>query len=342
MGAVDAPGDPLLHHEALADRPASPRRSIDGILRTTSASRLGVDREIDVAAAAGVHLAHDPVAVELHARFEQRRQRQLRRPAPNTSLASPSGTSSIRTICTVRLSGAALAGRPPRRSPARRASRSSALSPIALAMKRGADMLVHAVGRQQEDVAALDRERLVVDLDLRIDAHRPAEIALLRRDARRDDRWSVAPARCPRGDRCASRRHEKGARSADLMHHGAQGADVALVLVVGVLAAPRLRMQPGIGRRDHALRRGLHRPGFRRAVVVGEEALDGRLGWRSRLTLLLLMPSASTTAMPFRLEQRLAAGSGRRENPDWSPCGPCRNAARPRSSVRAAFSAPTA
>ena len=42
-------------------------------------------------------------------------------------------------------------------------------------------MLVDAVGRQHEDVARLDPQHLVIDLDLRIYAERPAEIALLAR-----------------------------------------------------------------------------------------------------------------------------------------------------------------
>ena len=66
------------------------------------------------------------------------------------------------------------------RSP--RASRLPAWSLIAAATKRVADMLIDAVGRQQEDVAFFDLERLVVDFDLRIDAERAAQIALFRRD----------------------------------------------------------------------------------------------------------------------------------------------------------------
>ena len=46
----------------------------------------------------------------------------------------------------------------------------------------GADVLVDAVGRQQKDIALLDRQRPIVDLDLRIDAERAAEIALFRRN----------------------------------------------------------------------------------------------------------------------------------------------------------------
>ena len=43
-------------------------------------------------------------------------------------------------------------------------------------------MLVDAVGREHEDVARLEPQHLVVDLDLRIYAERAAEIALLRGD----------------------------------------------------------------------------------------------------------------------------------------------------------------
>src|SRR6476619_1758348 len=57
----------------------------------------------------------------------------------------------------------------------------------------------------------------------------------------------------------------------------AQCADIAFVFLVGVLASPGLGMQPGVRRSQHALYRGLYRPGFRSAVVVRQEALDGRL-----------------------------------------------------------------
>ena len=63
----------------------------------------------------------------------------------------------------------------------------------------------------------------------------------------------------------------------DLDDHGAEGADIALVAVIGILALARLRVQPGIGRIQHAAGGGLHRPGFRRAVIVRQEALDRRL-----------------------------------------------------------------
>src|SRR6185503_15465625 len=69
----------------------------------------------------------------------------------------------------------------------------------------------------------------------------------------------------------------KNMRAGRFDDHRAQGADVTLVLVVGISAAPGLRMQPRIGRSDHALRRHCYRPGFGRAVIVGEKPLGGRL-----------------------------------------------------------------
>ena len=99
---------------------------------------------------------------------------------PRLSPASPSGRSSIRTSWTVRLSGlprlkasATIALAAP--------SRSFALAAMASATTRGVEMLVDAVGRQQEDVALLELDRPVVDLDLRAHAERAAEIDLLRR-----------------------------------------------------------------------------------------------------------------------------------------------------------------
>src|SRR5262249_42538362 len=67
-------------------------------------------------------------------------------------------------------------------------------------------------------------------------------------------------------------------RGGGLDDHCRKRADVALVAIVFVLlAAPRFCMQPRVRRRQHALRRRLYRPGFRRAVVIGEKAFDDRL-----------------------------------------------------------------
>src|SRR5215475_15460572 len=69
----------------------------------------------------------------------------------------------------------------------------------------------------------------------------------------------------------------KDVRSLRFDDHGAERADVTPVLVVGVAAPPGLRVQPGVRGGYHALRRGFDRPRFRRAVIVGEKSLDGRL-----------------------------------------------------------------
>src|SRR5688572_29855054 len=66
-------------------------------------------------------------------------------------------------------------------------------------------------------------------------------------------------------------------RAPGLQDQRAERADVALVLFVAELAALRLRVQPGVGRAENALGRGLHGPGLRRAIVVLQEASDSRL-----------------------------------------------------------------
>ena len=135
-------------------------------------------------------------------------------------------------------------------------------------------MLVDAVGREHEDIARLEPQHLVIDLDLRIYAERPAEIALLRGD---DDAMVVGQLlqRVAGKTIDAAIADVKEMRGGRLDDHGGKRADVTAVLVIGILAAG-LRMQPGIGRLQHALRRGPHRPGFRGAVIVGQKALHRR------------------------------------------------------------------
>ena len=138
-------------------------------------------------------------------------------------------------------------------------------------------MLVDAVGDQHEGVALLDPGHQVVDFDLRIHPERAAEIALLRRN---DDAMVVGQL----FERVAGQAIDpavadvKQMRRGRLEDDGAQRADVAAVPVVGILASSRLRVQPGIGRLQHALGRGPHRPGFRGAVIVGQKSLDRGLG----------------------------------------------------------------
>jgi hypothetical protein len=138
------------------------------------------------------------------------------------------------------------------------------------------DEFVGAVGCQDKGVTGLDLDRLVVDLELRVDAERAAEIGLLRRH---DDAVIVGQLlERLAGDAVdAAVADMEDVRGGRLDDHGAEGADIALVAVIGILALARLRMQPGIGCVEHAAGGGLHRPGFRRAVIVHQEALDRRL-----------------------------------------------------------------
>src|SRR5205085_10702710 len=107
-----------------------------------------------------------------------------------------------------------------------------------------AEMLVDAIGRQHEAVAHFEPLHLIVDLDLRIYPERAAEIALLRID---DDAMVVGEllqrvAGQPVDTGVADVEEMRGGRLDD---HGGQRADIAAILVIGVLAAG-LRMQPGI------------------------------------------------------------------------------------------------
>jgi hypothetical protein len=184
--------------------------------------------------------------------------------------------SSTATICTVRLSPLP---RPVgfRDDGARRFVQAALRAADRGGHEPAIDVLVDAVGGQHEDVASLDLERAVVDLDLRVEADRPAEIALLpghphavilRELLERGTGQPVDPG-VPDVENVGGRRLE---------HQGGEGADVAAILVVAVGAVVRSRVQPGVRRAEHPLDRPLHRPGLRRAVIVVEEAQDGEFG----------------------------------------------------------------
>ena len=225
-----------------------------------------------MAAAGAVQLADDPIAVENRPRLQQRRQRQfmrLREHFAGDAVGQPVDAHDLdREI--VRAAG--VEGLIDNRLRGR--FEIAAAFVHRLCHAAGAEMLVDAVGREHENVARLEPQHLVVDLDLRIYAERPAEIALLRGD---DDAVVVGQLL----QRVAGQAIDAGIadvkemRGGRLDDHGGERADVAAVLVIGILAAG-LRMQPGIGRLQHALRRGAHRPGFRGAVIVGQKSLDRR------------------------------------------------------------------
>ena len=99
-----------------------------------------------------------------------------------------------------------------------------------------AGMLIDAVGDEHKSVALLDPEHHVVDLDLGIYPERTAEIALLRRD---DDAVVVGQLL----ERVAGDAIDPAVADVKQMRRGrfdddgAQRADIAAVLVVGILAA---------------------------------------------------------------------------------------------------------
>ena len=99
-----------------------------------------------------------------------------------------------------------------------------------------------------------------------------------------------------------------------------------------MLAVPRLCMQPGIGGRQHALRRRLYRPGFRRAEIVVQKSFDR--GFAGDVADI-----AAADAVGQRDGDRpwnstaVRSECKRRENPGWFACAPCRNVARSISAV---------
>jgi hypothetical protein len=134
-----------------------------------------------------------------------------------------------------------------------------------------ADELMHAIGRDQKDVAGIQARELVVDLQVRVHAERAAQVTLLLRDPQA----VVGGELLQRGVTHAINARVAGVeqvRGGRLQHQRAEGADVAPVLLMRLGTLAGLRVQPGIHRHQHALRRFLHRPGRRSAVVILEEA----------------------------------------------------------------------
>ena len=144
--------------EALEVAPGRPADRSTGVFSDDRLAGLVVDGEVEVAAAAGVELAHDAVAVERLRALEQRRRRQLA-PAADAArrLAAPAARRRARSArsgcprCRARYASATIARAAASRSP--RAAR------IASAMNARVDVLVDAVGGEHEHVAALELQR---------------------------------------------------------------------------------------------------------------------------------------------------------------------------------------
>ncbi len=284
-----------------------------------------------MAAVTAVKLADDPVAVEHHPRLQERRQRQVRR-----LLEHLAGLAVRQFVDPGDLDGEVVDAPPIVGLPNDRLR--GAVQILGVVGNRGSDgtgidMLANAVGRLHQHVALLELDRPIVDLDLGVHAQRPAEIGLLRRQ---DDSMILGELLEGTADQAIDARiaDMEDMRGGRLQDHHAEGADIALVPVVGVPAAAGLGVEPGVGGIDDAPRRGLHGPRLRGAVVVRQEALHGRFGGNPA-HVAAADPVGQGEGDALQAEQRLVRESGRRENPDWTPCGPCRSAARPRSSVHA-------
>jgi hypothetical protein len=89
-------------------------------------------------------------------------------------------------------------------------------------------------------------------------------------------------------------------RRARLDDDAAEGADVAALTVVSVLALLSLRIKPGVGGDQHVLGRGFDRPGIRGAVIIFKKA-------GHRCLRCLLADIAATDAVSQRDGNALAA-----------------------------------
>ena len=104
-------------------------------------------------------------------------------------------------------------------------------------------MVVNTVGCQYEHIADFERHDAIVDLDPRIHAQSAAEIGFL---GRNDDTVIVGQLLQPvaRYAIYAGIADVEDMGGARFEHHCVEGADVAFVFIVGILAAPALRVQP--------------------------------------------------------------------------------------------------
>ena len=134
---------------------------------------------------------------------------------------------------------------------------------------------IGAIGGEQEEIAGLQRQCLIIDFQMLMNTQRAAEIALLG--------GQPEPVVLGQGFQCrvaqpvdARIPHMEQVCLGALEYQGTQGADIALVPVVAMLALPGLGMEPGVGGGQHALGGFLHRPGFRGAVVVRQKARHRR------------------------------------------------------------------
>ena len=218
-----------------------------------------------MAAGAGMQLAHDGVAVEAHARLQGRWQRQRRLVGQQLIGRLGRQCSHPRQLQGQVVGAAAVQGQQHQGS-------GCGVEVGAMRRQRGVhggsvQVVVHAVGGQQVELAGIDRPVLVVDLECRAHAQGLAEVALGFRQPHPVVFGQLL--QCLRVQPVdAGVPHVQQVRLAALEDQRAEGAHMAAVLVEAAFATLGLGVQPRVGGLQHALRGAAHGPGLGREVVV--------------------------------------------------------------------------
>ncbi len=265
---VEAPGNPFFQQKAL---------QIGGVATQIERGRLQhhrgaavfVDGQMHMAAAADMQLANDAVAIELQARLQQWRQRQFAELPLHVVDGLLRQAVDAHQLCGEVVVAAVSQCLPD--NPSRGQVEVVAMLGNELRHIPRADVLVDAIGDEQEQIADRQRQGAVVDLQVPVDAQRAAQVAGFRRHAHAVIVGQLFEAAVAQSiDACIA--DVEQVRAGRLEHQRAEGADIATVAVIAVRAVAGLCMQPGIDRHQHPLRRLLHRPGVGGAEVVGKKA----------------------------------------------------------------------
>ncbi|MEI2625073.1 MAG: hypothetical protein V9G23_15030 [Giesbergeria sp.] len=230
--AVNAPGNPFFQQEALQRGFIGLHVNSGGFEHHVLAALL-VDGKVDVAAVAGVQLAHDLKAIEDGAWLQQRRQAQVCSPALQC-LAGVLGQRVNAQDLHGEVVFAAAAQGLVRRWRGRLRSRSSACSRSASCDEGAAHMLMHAIGDEHESVARIHRHQSGSRGRAAGARRARGSGGCCRPPAR--TRWSSVS--CSSAWPCsavdAGVADMKQVRGGALEHQGAEGADIAPILVEAV------------------------------------------------------------------------------------------------------------
>ena len=272
VGAVDAAGHPFVEQEAVEEGFVPVRAGGRGLERHGLAAGV-VGRQVDVAARAHVQRAHDGVALEGHARRQRGRQAQAvaRQQGAQARLVG-------QRVDAQQLHGGVVVAAV--RAGVFAQGAGGGVQVVAMPVKRGVhgggvEVAVRAVGGQQVERARLGGPAARVDFHMRVQAQRARQVRL----AFAYVQAVVLGQRLQRGgvDAADARvAHVQQVQLAPVQDQGAEGADVAAVLVEARRAALVLRVQPGVGGGQHLLRGAAHGPGIGRGVVVRQEAAHRR------------------------------------------------------------------